>query len=327
MKQILMLLAASAVLWSCQSKPDGFTIEGTIDSPAQGKIYLKSFRNKMFFTEDSAEIRDGRFQFSGRVEQPLLYGLQSEEMDYPAQFFLENVSMQVAIKDEGSVIDIQNSPENVIFQENAERAVAEGFNIDSLITKFPTSPSAAYFLYRYFTYQLPLDDLKAVRAKLDPALDSCPYVRELDEIVRKLENVQLGKVAPDFTLPDTAGVSVSLSDFRGKFVLIDFWASWCPPCRRENPNVVAAFEKYRDKNFTVLGVSLDRNKKRWLKAIADDKLTWTHVSDLKYWDSEVPALYGVRGIPSNVLIDPDGVIIGRNLREQELHDALEKFLK
>ena len=327
MKQILMLLAASAVLWSCQSKPDGFTIEGTIDSPAQGKIYLKSFRNKMFFTEDSAEIRDGRFQFSGRVEQPLLYGLQSEEMDYPAQFFLENVSMQVAIKDEGSVIDIQNSPENVIFQGNAERAVVDGFNIDSLITKFPTSPSAAYFLYRYFTYQLPLDDLKAVRAKLDPALDSCPYVRELDEIVRKLENVQLGKVAPDFTLPDTAGVSVSLSDFRGKFVLIDFWASWCPPCRRENPNVVAAFEKYRDKNFTVLGVSLDRDKKRWLKAIADDKLTWTHVSDLKYWDSEVPALYGVRGIPSNVLIDPDGVIIGRNLREQELHDALEKFLK
>lgn len=110
-------------------------------------------------------------------------------------------------------------------------------------------------------------------------------------------------------------------------MLLDFWASWCPPCRRENPNVVKAFQDYKDKNFTILGISLDNNKDKWLKAIADDQLTWTHVSDLKYWDSEIPALYGVRGIPANVLLDPNGVIIAKNITGEELHDTLREVIK
>ena len=132
---------------------------------------------------------------------------------------------------------------------------------------------------------------------------------------------------PDFSLPDTAGVTVALSSFRGKYVLLDFWASWCPPCRRENPNVVKAFQAYKDKNFTILGISLDQDKARWLKAIQDDHLTWTHVSDLKYWDSEIPALYGVRGIPANVLLDPEGVIIARNVTGEKLWETLKEHLK
>ena len=326
MKKFALTMAAALTLAACQQKTDGYVVEGTVDGATEGMIYLKSFRNKMFFTEDSAEIRDGQFRFAGKTAQPLLYGLQTAEMDYPAQFILENTRMKVAIDADGEV-SVQGSPENDIFQANADLAQREGYKIDSLIAKYPASPSAAYFLYRYFTYQLPLEELKAVRGKLDASLAACPYVQELDEIIRKLEKVQIGQVAPDFTLPDTAGVNVSLSDFRGKYVLVDFWASWCPPCRRENPNVVAAFQQYKDRNFTVLGVSLDKDRQRWLKAIADDHLTWTHVSDLKYWDSEVPALYGVRGIPSNVLLDPEGKIIARNIREAELQETLEKVLK
>ena len=120
---------------------------------------------------------------------------------------------------------------------------------------------------------------------------------------------------------------MSLSDFRGKYVLLDFWASWCPPCRKENPNVVNAFQQYKDKNFTIVGISLDKDKAKWLKAIADDHLTWAHVSDLKYWDSEIPALYGVRGIPANVLLDPNGVIIAKNITGEDLQNTLKEVIK
>ena len=172
-----------------------------------------------------------------------------------------------------------------------------------------------------------MDDLKATRARISPALANSPYVKDLDGIIKQLEHVQIGQVAPEFSLPDTAGVSVSLSDFRGKYVLLDFWASWCPPCRKENPNVVNAFQQYKDKNFTIVGISLDKDKAKWQKAIADDHLSWAHVSDLKYWDSEIPALYGVRGIPANVLLDPNGVIIAKNITGEDLQNTLKEVIK
>ncbi len=138
----------------------------------------------------------------------------------------------------------------------------------------------------------------------------------------------IGAMAMDFTQNDQNGKPVKLSDFKGKYVLIDFWASWCGPCRNENPNVVAAYQKYKDKNFTVLGVSLDKPdaKDAWLKAIADDKLTWTQVSDLKFWQNEVAVKYGIQSIPANFLIDPTGKIIAKGLREEALHLKLKELL-
>lgn len=134
-------------------------------------------------------------------------------------------------------------------------------------------------------------------------------------------------MAPDFTLPDVNGKPVSLNSFRGKYVLVDFWASWCGPCREENPNVVAAYNKFKDKNFMILGVSLDKEKSAWLKAIKDDNLTWNHVSDLKFWNSAVVPLYGFEGIPYNVLIDPQGKIIAKELRGPDLENKLQEVLK
>lgn len=139
--------------------------------------------------------------------------------------------------------------------------------------------------------------------------------------------VAVGSMAPDITMPDVNGTDFSLSSLKGKYVLVDFWASWCGPCRAENPNVVAAYNKYKNKNFTILGVSLDKTKDAWTTAIKQDGLTWTHISDLKFWDSKAVTLYGFNGIPYNVLIDPSGKIIADNLRGSELERKLGEVLQ
>ena len=150
------------------------------------------------------------------------------------------------------------------------------------------------------------------------------YARILDNIKR----TAIGNPAPLFTQNDTEGIPVSLTDFRGRYVLIDFWASWCIPCREENPKIVKAYEAYKNKNFTILGVSLDRADRRdaWLKAIREDGLTWTQVSDLKWWENEVATLYAVREIPQNFLVNPNGIIVAKNLGGDELAVKLAELL-
>lgn len=163
---------------------------------------------------------------------------------------------------------------------------------------------------------------------LDPAIRKSDLGLELQERIAKVKKTQEGAEAPDFTQLDVNGKPVKLSDFRGKYVLLDFWASWCGPCRRENPNVVKAYQAYKDKGFTVLGVSLDKNgdREKWLAAIEKDGLPWTQVSDLKAWENEAAKLYEVNAIPMNFLIDPNGKIIAKYLRGAALEETLEKVL-
>lgn len=152
------------------------------------------------------------------------------------------------------------------------------------------------------------------------------HAKEFIRMVDSQKATAIGSMAPEISLPNPDGKIIPLSSLRGKYVLVDFWAKWCGPCRQENPNVVRAYNTYKDKSFTVYGVSLDRNKEDWLKAINDDGLTWTHVSDLKYWQSEAAKTYNVTSIPFSILVDPKGVIIGKNLRGVALDKKLEELL-
>ena len=187
-------------------------------------------------------------------------------------------------------------------------------------------PSLAVINALAFLGEHNVDFTEEVFGKIEALYPDSKHVKQYREQLDNSLKLSVGKPAPDIMLPNPEGDTVALSSLRGKVVLIDFWAAWCGPCRRENPNVVRLYNEYKSKGFEIYGVSLDRSRDAWLKAIKDDKLTWVHVSDLKYFNSVVVPLYNIEGIPYTVLIDKDGKIIAKNLRGKSLADKLKEVL-
>lgn len=201
--------------------------------------------------------------------------------------------------------------------------------LNQAIIKFAMENTKSLVSFYAISLVNPVGNEKALVAyadKVDPALKQHAAVKNFVEKVGRLKAVQVGQIAPDFTIQSIDGKPVKLSDYRGKFVLLDFWASWCGPCRAENPNVVSAYQTYSKRNFTVLGISLDKDKAAWAQAVKQDRLTWQQAGELKDFEGETVKLYQVEAIPSSFLIDPQGKIIARDLRGEELNAFLNKTL-
>ena len=231
-------------------------------------------------------------------------------------------------KQKAATPEQQNSPEFIKQAKADEKAIDQqsAATDKKFIQENPDSFISLNAL-ESFAYSADYVDIEPLFNALSPALKQTEAGKKLAERMPKLKAVALGATAPEFAEADTSGKVIKLSSFRGKYVLIDFWASWCGPCRRENPNVVQAYNHYKNQKFTILGVSLDRPnaKEKWLAAIHKDGLTWNQVSDLKFWDSKAAALYAVRGIPQNFLLDPNGKIIAKNLRGDDLETKLAEI--
>ena len=201
-------------------------------------------------------------------------------------------------------------------------------NVEPFIKTYPTSPVAPFLLCTLWPIvSNEVDRVDGWVKLIDSSALQNDFGAAIKEYVATEKMFGYGQEAPNFVQNDMSGKPVELKSLRGKYVLVDFWASWCGPCRMENPNLVNAYQKFKAKNFTVLGVSLDRDKNKWAQAIAEDNLTWTHVSDLGFWNNAAAKLYKVQSIPQNFLLDPQGKIIGKNLRGPALDEFLAANLR
>jgi peroxiredoxin len=342
-----------------------FRIYGKINGLKNGWVRIKANNQfGVSNTIDSVLSKNGDFLLKGKVDIPDIAHLEFEGKDKTATFFIENSDIQV-LGNADSVENVritgsrtQYEYEKVMremkvfagLQEecNTKYSEAQAKNdsktmelydsisnnvfdrqllfLKNYAIKYNKSVVAPYMVITQLIYYINLAALDSITTNFDNAIAASYYVKKLKERVVVLRKVDIGQPAVEIELADTNGNMFALSSLMGKYVLIDFWASWCSPCRKENPNVVKAYQMYKDKGFDILGVSMDQNRKNWLKAVKDDNLTWHHISDLKGWGCEGGKLYGVNSIPHSVLIGRDGKIIAKDLRGDELLKKLAELM-
>jgi peroxiredoxin len=363
MKKILLLSLSLFIGIHLFGQKNTTKINGTVlnnnENPIT-EVSLEDLANQK--TVSTEKISKNTFSFDAKIEQAgffrlvfsqnqyLLLALHpNDNLDIKIDFnnllepeivgSVENKSFYSEIKAVSAVSEIEDSVEQ-IFNSNygvndtiAAQAVMQYQMLEmqkkmTMQNFIKSNPS--YLVSLYFIEQLSLDEdfdlYKLLADSLSVKYPTNEFVVSLKTRVEKASKLAIGSVAPEIIMPNTAGKEVALSSLRGKYVLVDFWAAWCGPCRRESPNMVNLYEKYNSEGFEIYSVSLDQTKEAWTKAIADDGLgKWTHVSDLKYWQSEAATEYGVEGIPFTVLLDKEGKIIAKNLRGDALADKLAEL--
>ncbi|SHM58197.1 TlpA disulfide reductase family protein [Chitinophaga sp. CF418] len=323
-----------------------FTLKGMLPEQALYRIRFAENNRFILLGLDAGTMSiDGDYNHLEQVK------IENSEASSEIQQLLNEVSTKnIALTTEMKTLDslYQAKTPDSVMKPRVTAFQARQKELEQFIMKAATdtkSPAVAAFALSMVSTPTLLQDQKVIneiKTRFPENTLITSFTDKLNEISKKdaspgtdamageeenMTAVKIGQVAPDFTLPDLSGKATSLSSFKGKYVLVDFWASWCKPCRMENPNVVQAYNTYKNKNFTILGVSLDRTKEAWAKAIQADGLTWTHVSDLKFWESAVVPLYGLNSIPSNMLLDPEGKVIAIGLRGPELQGKLQEVLK
>jgi peroxiredoxin len=354
MKKLIALCLLALPLLSF-AEPASFTVSGNIKGIKDQTIYLRYGK-----TTDSLKSATGEFTFKGQIEDITTAYLRVGKTQ--TSFFLEknaNVNFTASL-DELDNASVSGTPMNdglskytaSIAALNNQRRPVMNTLMDAYQKKQPykeysdqvekideeisakakefvqANPEAAVsaWLVRSKFFYGEDDVLATMYGHLKGDALASTFAKDLKKKIDINAKTGVGQIAMEFTQNDVNEKPVSLSSLRGKFVLVDFWASWCGPCRQENPNVVKAYNQFKDKGFTVLGISLDQKKEPWLKAIEKDQLTWTHVSDLKYWQNEVAVQYGINSIPASLLLDPNGKIVGKNLRGEALTKKLAELM-
>ena len=365
-KTIFGTLAIVLVILSACQQKSGYNVKVTLEGIPDGKVYMSVRGAEGMEKIDSADLFNGHFEMVGEVTEPgMVYLTVPEAGRERPQFFLENSEIVIEgkkgnlsemsvvgsnLQDQYSAFMLVTAPfdekeakiydDYSIANESGDTAAitkimadydllteARDAAVDTYIAENNNSIISAYIVARQKIYSLELADLEAYQTAFGEIANNSKYGKIISDRIDVLKRVAIGQKAPEIAMPDTAGVIQKLSDLHGKYVLVDFWASWCGPCRVENPNVVKAYQQFHEKGFDIYAISLDQKRDNWLKAIKDDNLTWTQVSILEGWKAPAVKEYGVMSIPANVLVDPNGVIVGRNLRGEDLDAKLHELLK